>query len=667
MKKTMLLPRMAIQNLKNNANTYLPYILASVFGLFTYFSFDLLMRNDIMKYLPKAAYAYMLLAVGRVLLMIILVPFLYYTNSFLIKRRKSELGLYSVLGMEKKHMGGMLFLESLLMYGVVVVLSTLLGVLFGKLIFLILLNVTGMPVDCEFRFSVQSVLYSMLYYGVICLINLFMNLVQVGKASPVELLSGSSKGEKEPKHLWVGTVIGLLLTGGGYYLAIIAKVDMWIYTNFFFAVLLVVVGTHFLFTSTSITFLKFLKRNRRFYYKRDNFTVVSGMLYRMKKNAASLANICVFSAMVMITFICTVCVVAKVDEVTEHKYPYEFEMDFQADRKADREAILGRANQYAEENKLTIKRMVDYEYASVKGTLEGESFRLQQEDDDFTMMFYIELLTVEDMNRLQNTEFTLNPGEVVLFTNGEDYGSNHIRLMDTDFTVKAEIESFLLDEKHPFSYSTYYLLAFCNRDELLQVARKFGNPQLDTKYFLGISTEGAEEDKSNFYYGFVNDGANQTVVSPEVERILGGLLEARDNRQDSEEVKVLYGTLVFIGIFFGAIFVIFMLLILYYKQIVEGYEDKRNYEIMAKVGMSDEETRQNISKQIKLTFLLPLAVATIHTLVGMNMVKELFITLELYDNHFVNACTLGVCVAFAIFYGLSYKKTAKAYYKIVKH
>lgn len=244
-KRLFLLPSMAVNNIRKNGSTYFPYIGVSIFAMFTFFVFDLIRKNDVMRTIPKAAYANGLVAVGFVLLMLIMVPFLYYTNSFLIKRRKQELGLYSILGMEKKHIGVMMFWESLIVYGIVMAGAIVLGLLFSRLIFLLLLNLAGLPVEAHFSVSPVAIVDALVFYAFVTGLNLFVNLVQVGKARPVELMSGSRKGEKEPKHIWFFGFAGLLALGAGYYMAVASKMDGMIFANFFLAVFLVVLGTYF--------------------------------------------------------------------------------------------------------------------------------------------------------------------------------------------------------------------------------------------------------------------------------------------------------------------------------------------------------------------------------------------------------------------------------------
>jgi len=251
--KKGILPRLAVMNIRKNRSTYLPYIGISIFALFTYFVFDLILNNEVVRTVPKAAYAYMMMSIGFGLLGFIMIPFLYYTNSFLIKRRKKELGLYSILGMEKKHIVIMMLFETIILYVVVTASAIALGLLFSRLLFLLLLNLANLSVDAAFSISSTAIWDTVKFYALISAINLLANLTQVGRANPIELMSESRKGEKEVKHVGIWSVLGALTLGIGYYLAVVSEVDSMIFMNFLLAVLLVVIGTYFLITSGSVT------------------------------------------------------------------------------------------------------------------------------------------------------------------------------------------------------------------------------------------------------------------------------------------------------------------------------------------------------------------------------------------------------------------------------
>ena len=244
MKKLKLLPSMAFKGIINNGNVYYPYLAAGIFSVFTYFVFASILQNDLVKTLPKSAYAWVLLTIGKGLLAIILLFFLIYANSFLVKRRQREFGLYNILGLEKKHIGSMLFFENVLIYAVVLAGGIVLGLVLAKLLFLVLLRMCDLPIETEFVFEPKAFQETLLFFLVVHVINFVNNLWQMGKAKPIELMSGSKKGEKEPRFLWIYALLGVAALGSGYQISITSRIDSMIFTDFFMAVFLVIVGTY---------------------------------------------------------------------------------------------------------------------------------------------------------------------------------------------------------------------------------------------------------------------------------------------------------------------------------------------------------------------------------------------------------------------------------------
>ena len=304
MKKGMILPRMAAKGIASNGIVYYPYIAAVIFAAFTHFVFSSILHNDLMEILPHKAYAWIILEIGKGLLQYILFFFLLYANSFVMKRRKKEIGLYSLLGLEKKHIGMMLLLENCIIYAVTMAGGVLLGLTLSKLLFLLLLRLSNISLDVEFVFTKEAFGETLVYFAVVFLLLFFNQLWEVEKARPVELLSGSRKGEKEPRLLALWSLLGVIVLFFGYRASVMSRADSMILMNFALAVFLVVLGTYLLFTSGSVFFLKIVRRNKRVYYKRENFITISGMYYRMKRSAAGLVNICIFSTFLFLICIC---------------------------------------------------------------------------------------------------------------------------------------------------------------------------------------------------------------------------------------------------------------------------------------------------------------------------------------------------------------------------
>ncbi len=652
-----LLPRMAANNIRKNGQVYFPYIGVSIFAVFTYFVFDLIRKNDIMYTLPRAAYTVMLVSIGFVLLGLIMVPFLYYTNSFLIKRRKKELGLYSILGLEKKHIGFMMFYESLFVYVVVMVAAVLMGLIFSRLIFLLLLNLAKLPVEAEFTISMGAIADTAVFYAFITGLNLFVNLVQVGKSNPVELMSDSRRGEKEPRRIGLWSVAGIAALAVGYRMAVTARLDSMIFGAFFGAVFLVILGTYFLFTSGSIAMLRFLKKRKGFYYRPENFITVSGMLYRMKKSAASLSNICVFSTMVVITVVCTVAVYLGMDAILSSGFSREFEVYFFGNDRVEGEVLQEGAEELAMQNQVVLEDKLAYSYVKVRAYQDGGVFRREGEPYNYSGWKNLILMTQEEYNLLEGTKEALQPGEVLLFSEGADFGRSSVMFEELEYPIGRELQESKIGRKLPENgFADAYLIVFADRDTLDKVSQVYGVDGFQSgSYFYGFLPEGTQENIDNF------SGKLEAYVSG-----LTGFAQYKDYRDIMKDQESMYGGLLFIGIFFGSIFLICLLIIMYYKQITEGYEDQKNFEIMQKVGMGDGEIRRTIKKQIRMVFILPLMGAVLHTAVGMQMVYMLMGAIGFFEKGLLAACTLGGCMVFAIVYILSYRRTSSAYYRIVR-
>ena len=659
-KNRRLLPGLAAGNIRKNSATYLPYLGISIFAMFTYFVFDLILKNDIIYTLPRGNYAVLLIDVGFYLLGFIMVPFLYYTNSFLIKRRKRELGLYSILGLEKKHIGVMMFWESLMLYIIVTISALVLGLLFSRLLFLILLNMTGMPVDVDFVISLEAVMDMLTFYGLVTLINLAVNLVQVGKSNPIELMSEAKGGERQPRFLPVWTLLGVLTLGLGYFLAMTARFDSYIFSNFFIAVLSVVAGTYFLFTSGSIVFLQMMKSRKKLYYRPDNFITVSGMLYRMKKSAAGLSNICIFSTMAIITVVCSVTVYLGMDTIVKVAYEKEFESVFQGKNTVDREALKDGIYTLAEETGTEIADYVDCAYVSVSAYVkDGHFYDLQSYDSymAYQDMYGVALTTLEEFNRMEGEGKELESSQVLVYSTGADAGWESVVFGGKSFSVREELEDCSFGVKMEGNHvDPTYLIVAANEGELAELAQVLGvNSNNAWIYRCGFNASGEDALLDTF------SGELYTFIAG-----MPGYAGFDDHREHMVELKSSYGGLLFVGIFYGLIFLICLVVTMYYKQVTEGFEDQRNFEIMQKIGMSDGEIRRTIKKQIRMVFLLPLAGAFLHTAVGMRMVGMLMGAIRFYEKGLLFGCAALVSLFFALVYIFCYRRTSQAYYRIVR-
>lgn len=658
MHKVKLIPKLAFQGIRKNGSSYFPYILMTTFAVFVFFIFTAISYNPMMENMPHAMYLIMMMTLGSVLLGIILMPILFSTNQFLIKQRKNELGLYNVLGLDQKDIGIMMFLETLFLYILTMTLGIVTAQVFSKLIFLILLNLAGLDVECEFIATGESYVLTLGYFGIVFVTNFIGSIWQVYRAKPIEMMKESKQGEKQEKGLILKAIIGMIILGMGYVTAIKSEINSNIFSDFFIAVLLVVVGTRMLFKVGSVMVLKKMKAIPKLYYQKNHFVTISGMLYRMKRNAQSLSNICIFSTMIMITLICTFSLFIDEDRAIYFNYPMDVVYDVEDEVFTEKEGLNTQIETLAKVHQVEIKNLITFNTQGTAVLKEGNAFVENTERNWMDNRSYrLYLLSLQDYNKLENTDIRLAEDEVLIFSPTVDFGEQIVYLNDQPYQVKEELESLCFETKQPrnLTNSNYYIVLSSQEQ-----VDKWGEAMHATAsgnklYSVRFDLEGSEENQDAFVVALNNWMLQQQ----------GGV--PADYIGDwGKESRSMYGGLLFIGIFFGIIFMICLLLMMYYKQITEGYEDQRNFKILKQVGMSDEEVRSTIKSQILAVFFLPLIGAIIHTLVGVTMVSDLLTTIHLYDIRLILLCSVGVIIFFAMLYIVSYLFTSKAYYKIVK-
>lgn len=660
-----LLPKLAWRGIVANKNVSYPYLAAGIFSVFIYFVFSSILENDIVTLLPRSSYVWVMLKLGKGLLSVILLLFLIYANSFLVKRRTGEFGLYHILGLEKRHIGVMMFWEAVFLYIGAVLGGVIFGVALSKLMFLLLLRICRMSADVPFVFSPSAFADTVCYFGFVFAVNCVYSLWQVGRAQPVELMAGSRKGEREPRFLWLSALLGAAALIGGYWISIISQVDSMIFISFFGAVFLVVIGTYLLFTSGSVALLKWMKKRKRFYYSPKNFITVSGMLYRMKKSAAGLSNICIFSTMTLITLICTVAVAIGMDECVHFEDPYDMMFYYEAESVTPREMEEEMAA-LSEKYGLAAKRVDLYHKIDLPVHWDGNRLGVRIGGGADYNDYALYLMTLEDYNGVEGRGISLSEDEALIYFSGRDFGYDTVNFMDMEFSVKEELTDFYPYPKAEGNgFNAVFVMvvrdrqtwnrcvgAWCEANGIEDVE---GYVKDVEKLNVKVLLDGEEKEKQAFLKELGEWGQS-----------LPGFSDMLNGLERRESTRVMDGALLFIGILFGVIFFICLLLIMYYKQITEGYEDRAHFDIMQKVGMSDGEIRGTVRRQILMVFGMPLAGALMHTAAGMFMVKGLLAVISLFDTRLLAGSVIGVSVLFAAVYGVSYLATAKTYYRIVK-
>ncbi len=552
MNKMKLLPVMAFRGVRQNKLVYRPYLMACFFSVFSYYLFSSLLHNDLMERLPKAAYAWLMLNLGKGLLSIILLLFLIYAGSFLQKRRRRELGLYSLLGLERKHIGIMLFWENLGLYLVSVWAGIILGFVLNKLMFLLLLRMSRLPVDVAFYFSMDAVIETLRYFAAVFLCVYVKSLWNFYRMKPTELLSESRKGEKELKRIGLWTAAGVILLTCGYYISVTSKLDSMIFTDFFLAVFLVVLGTYFLFTSGSVAFLRFLKKRKNIYYRPSNQVTISGMLYRMKKNAAGLSNICIFSTMLLITLTCTVTLWTGMDQIAYYDYPYDMEASY-SESSDVMEKAREKAAELSEKHGQGVGRLDDY-YVMVLncGKSEGSNAFVSAAGMEFADQFAVTLLLLDDYNRLEGQSKSLEEDEVLLYSTGSSFGYDSVNFMGVEASVREEPERiypFPQAKNRMFNFTAQYVIVVKDRQVFDRFVSAWAvtNGVTDLEGFLhsgerrlGILLDGKETERD----AFIEEWSVWCQGQQDFLRIDNGL----DGRDEDRSMN---GGLLFIGMVFG--------------------------------------------------------------------------------------------------------------------
>lgn len=661
--------KLAFSNLKKNSGLYLPYILTAIGVGAMYYIMGAITRDEGIQKMPGSDDLQMVLNLGCGVISVFAVIFLFYTNSFLMKRRKKEFGLFNILGMEKRHIGKMMFWEMLMVAGVSIICGIAAGVLLNKLVVLALMRLVDFEVPFGFTVSVDSMISMAILFVCIFAATLVYNLFQVRKAKPIELLQSTSQGEKEPKTRWVLAVIGILTLGAGYGIAIFVKDPISTLLLFFVAVLLVMAGTYCLFTAGSIALLKLMRRNKSYYYKTSHFISVSGMIYRMKQNAVGLSNICILSTMVLVMISGTVSLYMGVDDAMNSRYPKEISVSVYDLPLSDKELVKGFVEQAAEEQRIAIAEISEYRSLAFAVDKKGEKLNIKNAAENRMAegkMSFVEWITMEDYESLGGKHEDLSEDEILVYTSSGEKEEPVYQLGDQTFRVKEHLSELNLDDMEgEILYDVYFLVVKDEAvlQEIYEIQKSVYQEQASSiVYSVYAEITGTEEQKiacAERIQGLAEE-YNQTVK--ESDRIS---VQSESKTENRNSFMHFCGGFLFLGIFLGFIFLMATALIIYYKQISEGYEDKVRFEIMQKVGMSKKEVRASIRSQILKVFFLPLVMACIHLAAAFPMINRLIMLFGMMNAPLFAVCTVVTVGVFAVVYAVVYVMTAKAYYKIV--
>lgn len=645
--------KLALTNIKNNRRTYVPYLLTCIVTVMMFYIIYALTLNQGLKGVPGEVTFRMMLDIGISIVAIFSVIFLFYTNSFLIKQRKKEIGIYNVLGLGKRHIAKMLGFEMLITVAVSFAGGLIGGILFGKLVFLILLRILHFDVGMKFAIEPDALIGTMLLFGCIFGACLLYNLFQIRLSNPIELLHGGNVGEREPKTKVLLTIIGVLTLGGGYYIALSAEKPMEVIGLFFIAVVLVIIGTYALFTAGSIAVLKLMRKNKKYYYQAKHFTSVSGMMYRMKQNAAGLANICILSTMVLVMISSTVAMYMGMEDILDTRFPRECIVEAYEPTAENIEFVNQKLDEIFQKHHVTTKNEVKYSYTGTPVVRNGNELTYDQTKinahSDYGTVY---LITEEEYNQLEGKHVTLKDNQVLTYGTKDQFEDKNILLNGKTYE-NTKVFMRTVDQDTQSIMSGYYIV-MADQNEIDAFVGE-NKEYVTTAYYHAVDLQGKKADKIKALQEVQDQvKSNEKSIQTEIREL------------SKDDFYSLYGAFFFLGIFFGILFLMATVLIIYYKQISEGYSDRERFEIMRKVGMSQREVKQSIRSQVLSVFFLPLIVAVIHIAVAFKVITKLLAALNLTNVPLIFGSTAVTVVVFAVFYGIVYGITTKEYYRIVK-
>ena len=680
-----LYPRLAGQSLVNNRRFFVPYILALMGNAAAFYIMSALVNDPGVKdMVPGRANAYMyvesFMAIGMVVALIFSLIFVLYINSFLMKQRKKELGLYNILGMGKGHIAVVLFFETVYVGLAGIGGGLLAGILLHKLVTLLLYRMLSFSVPFGFSISWTAMGRTAGAFAALLALTLLENLAKVRASKPIELLRGGDVGEREPKTRWLLTLLGILTLGGGYYIAVKTSNGAEAIAMYFVAVILVIIGTYCLFTAVSIFILKALRANKKFYYQTRHFIGVSGMLYRMKQNAVGLANICILCTMVMVMVSGTLSLYLGTGDMIDQRYPGDINIHLRygADPEAgevpfDSAAMLALQTGFVESRGLTVTgARTCRELGFGAGLLSDGSYTTDRFAEGVQGSVVSITCVTEDYYRAATGEsLNLAADEVAVYGMAGDELA--VRWMVPDVGTELGVSTYRVVrhlEKNPrFSPMITQMVTVVVRDDAVledlyrNQKAAYGASTSDLMWYLYLDVDATEEELADLEQAYWSASSQAAFYDGTGSwQSCSWELRAAGERDG----YAMAGGFLFLGIFLGFIFLMATVLIIYYKQISEGYEDKNRFEIMQKVGLSRGEVRSSIRSQILMVFFLPILVASIHILFDFNMVEKLLTLFYIQNSTITALCTLGTVLVFFAAYGAVYMLTARVYYKIVE-
>ena len=669
--KKLFYPQFAFNGIIKNKKFYVPYILTAILWVMMFYIITALATSSYVGGLKGGASLTMILNLGTPVILIFSLLFLFYTNSFLSKRRNKEYALYNILGMNKKNIAGILLWDSIITYAITIVSGVVLGIVFFKLAELGLVNIVQGEINYHLSIDWHTVLITIGGYAVIFILILIKSLFRIQIANPIELLHSDNTGEKPPKANWVVGILGIVLLGIAYQMALTVENPLTALSQFFVAVILVIMGTYLLFVSGSVLLCRILQKNKKYYYKANHFVSVSSMVHRMKRNGAGLAFICILATMVLVMLSSTTSLYFGMSDSIEARYPREINMNIEMNTSNTNEHdIINELDTFIEEecsefdtvpqNKLYYQTMVTAGEI-INGVAELD---VSKAKGTFDNIYQIYMVSIDDYNRIMNKSETLKEDEVFIYAARTNYSEDILSInQGKTFQVVKQLDEFWGNGSAAMTIVPSLFVIVSDLDSATEgiddLVNFKGDSMLKSGLLYSFDTN-LNQEKQIELYNHLQESASRLFNHDNFVAI---------NWESSADAKAdfygLYGGLFFIGIILSILFLSAAVLIIYYKQIVEGYEDMRRFEIMQKIGMTKREIRKSINSQLLTVFFMPLVVAGVHLCFAFPIIQKLLLMFNLNNISLFAVTTIISYLIFGLFYAFIYRFTSNSYYSIV--
>lgn len=663
-----LYPRLAATNLKKNRRFYLPYLLACIVIVALFCIILTLASDPYLGQMQHGGSVSQVLGFGVSIMALFSAIILFYTNSTFTKQRKREFAIYNILGMEKRHISYVLFWESLYTAAMALFFGLVAAGVFSKLLQLVLMRLIGGEATFGLNIRLMSIGCTVVFFGALFLLLLLNTIRIIHLSNPVQLLRAGSEGEREPRSKWILALLGAACLAAGYIISLRTNAALYAIQNFFLAVILVIIGTYLTFIALSVIVLKALRKNRRYYYKTSHFATVSGLIYRMSRNAAGLASICILSTMVLVTVSTTVSLYKGVDAYAAVQWPQDVKITLMTDTRTntvpDVAPVLQVVDDTMTRSGLTQSNVHGYRTVRFSTLRSGDA--LDQFTGSGVDAYTVMVLDTEGYADLTGEQVTLAPGEALAWTDGKPFGDT-VTICGRAFRLR-QLDSFPLDSGSSIMGLHTLYLVVPDLDSVLELraqqnayTNEHGGTRSMLNYTYQFDLSGTDDEQLDALHTLLSDPAFESAAEA------ANVNYTTDMRADGyPTLRSTYGGFLFLGFFLGFVFLFATVLIIYYKQVSEGYDDRGRFRIMQQVGMTPREVKATIRTQVLLMFFLPLVTAAIHIAFAFPLIKQIVFAFGLQNVHLFLLCTLGTFGVFALLYTFVYLLTARTYYRIVR-